>query len=64
MGARGNITKWLQKRLNKLGFDCGTADGIFGVKTQAAVRAFQKACKLVADGIVGVKTWSKLLGLS
>lgn len=64
MGARGNITKWLQKRLNKLGFNCGTADGIFGAMTKAAVIAFQRAMGLVADGIVGVKTWSKLLGLS
>lgn len=64
MGARGNITKWLQKRLNKLGFNCGTADGIFGSMTKAAVIAFQRAMGLVADGIVGVKTWSKLLGLS
>ena len=64
MGARGNITKWLQKRLNKLGFNCGTADGIFGAMTQAAIKAFQRAHNLVADGIVGPKTWSKLLGLS
>ena len=64
MGARGNITKWLQKRLNKLGFNCGTADGIFGAMTQAAIKAFQRAHNLAADGIVGPKTWSKLLGLS
>ena len=63
-GASGNITRWLQRKLNSLGFDCGNVDGDFGTKTKAAVMAFQKAKGLVADGIVGPKTWSKLLGLS
>ena len=35
-------------------------DGIFGSKTEAAVKAFQKANGLTVDGIVGVKTWEKL----
>ena len=63
-GASGNITRWLQRKLNSLGFDCGNVDGDFGTKTKAAVMAFQKAKGLVVDGIVGTKTWSKLLGLS
>lgn len=63
-GARGNITKWVQRKLNNLGYSCGTADGIFGANTKAAVIAYQKANGLGADGIVGPKTWSKLLGLS
>lgn len=62
-GARGNITKWIQNRLNKLGFNCGVADGIFGNMTANAVRAFQKRYGLVADGIIGINTWRKLLGL-
>ena len=64
MQTSGNITRWLQRKLNSLGFDCGNIDGDFGVKTKAAVMAYQKAKGLVVDGIVGVKTWSKLLGLS
>lgn len=64
VGARGNITKWVQRKLNALGYNCGALDGIFGAKTAAAVMAFQRANGLVADGIVGQKTWSKLLGLS
>lgn len=62
-GAKGNITKLLQIKLNSLGFNCGTADGIFGNLTEYAVRAFQGRKGIGADGIVGQKTWTKLLNL-
>lgn len=37
-----------------------TADGVFGPKTEAAVKAWQKAHNLDDDGIVGPKTWSAM----
>jgi hypothetical protein len=35
-------------------------DGVYGAKTGVALKAFQKAHNLVADGICGSKTWAKL----
>lgn len=64
-GARGNTVKALQTLLIGYGFSCGSAgvDGNFGVGTDKALKAFQKANKLTQDGICGAKTWAKLLGV-
>lgn len=58
-GSKGADVKSLQEALNKLGYGL-TADGIFGPKTEAAVKDYQKKNGLDADGIVGPKTWAKL----
>ena len=50
----------LQKRLKELGWYSGSADGDFGPATEAAVKAFQKANGLTADGKAGQKTLEKL----
>ena len=57
--------KPVQQRLKALGFDPGNADGIYGSKTKAAVKAYQKANGCTQDGIItaGNKTWRKLLGM-
>ena len=61
-GSRGDDVKYCQEILQKLGYDIGAsgADGIFGSKTEAAVKAFQKKTGLVADGVVGPMTWEAL----
>lgn len=56
-GIRVNI---IQKKLNQEGDDTGVADGIFGPKTLAGVKAFQKTHSLTVDGIVGPQTWNAL----
>lgn len=59
-GASGPSVKALQQALAGAGFSPGAVDGQFGPKTEAAVKSFQRAKGLVADGIVGPKTWDKL----
>lgn len=53
-GSKGESVKTLQEFL-KL-----TADGIFGPKTESAVKSYQKKNGLVPDGIVGTKTWAHM----
>ena len=60
-GSKGVQVKTLQRLLNALGYSCGSVDGDFGTKTNAAVLKFQKAKGLAADGVVGAKTWAALL---
>lgn len=62
-GAKGNITRLIQEKLNSLGFNCGAVDGDFGGNTYNAVVNFQRSRGLSADGIIGKNTWRKLLGL-
>ena len=59
-GSRGEAVKKLQQILNNKGYKL-TVDGDFGEKTDAAVRAYQKANHLTVDGEVGEKTWASLL---
>ncbi|RKH66465.1 NlpC/P60 family protein [Corallococcus llansteffanensis] len=59
-GSRGPAVVELQQLLTKAGFSVGSADGVFGAKTKAAVVAFQRSHQLVADGIVGARTWAEL----
>lgn len=59
----GNDVRELQRALGTLGFDCGSADGIFGAHTEAAVRKFQLNLGLYSDGIVGAATYAALNNL-
>lgn len=55
----GNVSI-IQKRLSNLGYSIGPIDGIFGEKTEIAVKDFQKINHLKDDGIVGRDTWNAL----
>jgi N-acetylmuramoyl-L-alanine amidase len=60
---RGDDVRDLQAWLNLLGFDAGREDGIFGERTDRAVREFQQNVGLAGDGIVGAVTLSALTRL-
>ena len=60
-GLQGGAVKQLQSELNKRGYQLDE-DGIYGKKTKAAVRDYQKKSGLtMVDGIAGDETWGSLL---
>ena len=63
-GMEGVQVKGLQTMLKEYGYYSATIDGKFGDKTEASVKAFQKAEGLDVDGLVGEKTWARLAGLA
>ena len=60
VGDRGDEVKALQRKLKRLGYLDGDADGIYGQQTATAVKAFQKEEKLSTSGAVDEKTLSHL----
>jgi peptidoglycan hydrolase-like protein with peptidoglycan-binding domain len=59
-GSQGHPVPALQYLLRARGHPV-TVDGIFGPKTEAAVRGFQTADQITVDGIVGPQTWGALI---
>jgi peptidoglycan hydrolase-like protein with peptidoglycan-binding domain len=60
-GSKGSAVKLLQMKLSVKKY-AGVVDGKFGPKTEANVKAFQKAVQIKPDGIVGKQTKVKLFG--
>lgn len=60
-GSTGSAVSKLQTILSQHGYGLAV-DGIFGEKTRAAVRDYQKRYNLKLDGIAGPETWGSLLG--
>lgn len=56
----GKRVEWVQRRLRAKGFKSVRKTGYFGDATRSAVRRFQKAHNLKADGVVGPATWLAL----
>ena len=59
-GSVGPNVRMLQRALTASGHYTSSIDGLFGTRTQAAVRAFQRANGLPASGIVDAATWGAL----
>jgi N-acetylmuramoyl-L-alanine amidase len=62
--AAGDDVFALQQRLLELGFETGRVDGIFGARTEAALREFQRNVGIPPDGTCGPATLKALSRLS
>ena len=63
-GDKGECVRSAQLLLTGRGYSCGRcgADGEIGQDTYNAVIAYQRACGLQQDGIIGAQTWARLIG--
>lgn len=55
-GDSGSTVRTIQQKLKNWGYYDGPVDGVFGSKTTAAVKLFQRKNGLTADGVVGKAT--------
>ena len=55
-GSTGSVVTQIQQRLSDWGYYFGKIDGIYGSKTEAAVKYFQRKNGLAVDGIAGNNT--------
>ena len=58
VGSTGLPVRRLQSRMSAVGFEMGGVDGVFGARTDTAVRDLQQRSGLTVDGVVGPKTWA------
>lgn len=56
-GSNDPAVRDLQEALKALGYDPGPVDGVFGARTETAVKKFQQDREIAADGVVGRVTW-------
>jgi N-acetylmuramoyl-L-alanine amidase len=61
---RGDDIAALQTRLTEMGFNCGRVDGIYGPRTELAVKEFQKSVGATVDGKCGPATIIALIRLT
>ena len=59
-GSVGPDVRLVQSLLNRIGYNAGAVDGVFGSQTYQAVTAFQRNNGLTADGVIGPATWNVL----
>lgn len=68
VGSSGNNVTIMQKYLNSIAarypsIPTVVADGIFGTRTEDAVKAFQRYFGLTADGVIGASTWNMIVSV-
>lgn len=63
LGSKGSDVMEIQSILKQIGYDPGPIDGVYGSKTENAVRQFQRNNGLVPDGIIGPNTYKILESL-
>lgn len=63
-GDKGEAVRAAQALLALRGYPCsnGGTDGEYGMATKASAAKYQAASGLEVDGVIGVKTWSRLIG--
>ena len=61
INSRGAQVRQLQSELKAAGINPGKIDGVFGRGTLAAVKRYQSKYHLATDGVVGPRTWNKLM---
>jgi N-acetylmuramoyl-L-alanine amidase len=59
-GSSGGVVTQIQKKLKQWGYYSGGVDGVFGSKTEEAVKYFQRKNGMTADGVAGAKTLAAL----
>ena len=59
-GAKKGIIKKVQKKLNKIGFNCGKANGTMNAKTKKALKKFKRTKGLKANSLIDSKTLAAL----
>ena len=55
-GSSGSEVRQIQEKLKRWGYYNGSVDGVYGSRTEEAVKSFQRKNGLTADGIAGRKT--------
>jgi len=61
---RGDDVATLQVRLTDMGFNCGRVDGVYGIRTENAVKEFQQSVGVAVDGKCGPTTITALIRLT
>lgn len=62
LGSRGNLVQLVQNRLKAIGIYDGDLNGVFGIKTELAVKDFQKMHDISINGVISFREYL-LLGL-